>query len=338
MKRFSGWAWLFMSWIVLSGQAQRVELAWPTPHPAWGQGKPSSVFLQDAGSGDPASGGYGGVRSNGRQFHEGIDIKAWQHDPRGEATDAVFAAMDGVVRHVSTVAGNSSYGRYVVLEHPAQTPAIYTLYAHLTSVPAGIKLGVTVRRGQTIATMGRSSSGYVIPKQRSHLHFEMGLYLTRNFQTWYDWKKFGSRNQHGVYNGMNLVGFDPLDFFNEHRDRRINSVQDYFARMKPVVKLQIATRQIPDFVQRYPSLVTKHPAMLIAGWEVEFNWTGLPFRWRPLNATDVQGMRHNEIKIVSVDSQADGSDRSKRLVVSRRGKWVADDDLQTVLQLIFGLR
>src|SRR6185312_852677 len=110
--------------------AVRVELVWPTPNTAWADGRGPAAFLQDAGSGDPESGGFGGVRNAGRQFHEGIDIKCISRDRRGEPTDNIFAAMDGVVRHVNSSAGDSAYGRYIVLEHPEQTPGIYTLYAH----------------------------------------------------------------------------------------------------------------------------------------------------------------------------------------------------------------
>src|SRR3954466_806033 len=110
--------------------AERVDIVWPTPNPAWAEGKPIGDFLQHAGSGDPESGKFGGVRSGGSQFHEGIDIKCVSRDRHGEPTDAVFAAMDGVVRHINASAGDSSYGRYIVLEHPQATPAVYTLYAH----------------------------------------------------------------------------------------------------------------------------------------------------------------------------------------------------------------
>ena len=39
--------------------AERIELVWPTPHPAWAQGRPARDFLMHAGSGDPDSGGTG---------------------------------------------------------------------------------------------------------------------------------------------------------------------------------------------------------------------------------------------------------------------------------------
>ncbi|MBI4622515.1 MAG: M23 family metallopeptidase, partial [Verrucomicrobia bacterium] len=258
--------------------AERLELVWPTSDSAWAAGRPVAELLQHAGSGDPMSGAFGGVRSGGAQFHEGIDIRCVARDRRGEPVDRVLAAMAGVVRHINAAAGESSYGRYIVLEHLEETPAVYTLYAHLAPIASGLRVGDRVARGQTIATMGHSSGGYMIPKDRAHLHFEIGLMITQDFQAWYDRQKFGSRNDHGLWNGLNLMGVDPLAFFDDWRAQRINAVQDFFAGMKTAVRLRIATHRTPDFVRRYPSLLTKPPPMgLVAGWEIRFNWTGIPF-------------------------------------------------------------
>ena len=319
--------------------AERVELAWPTPNPAWAEGKPSRDYLQHAGSGDPESGGFGGVRSGGTQFHEGVDLKAVSRDRRGEPLDSVFAAMNGVVRHVNSSAGDSSYGRYVVLEHPEATPAVYTLYAHLARIAPGLKAGDRVGRGQAIATMGHSSGGYMIPKDRAHLHFEIGLMVTRDFQTWYDRQKFGSRNDHGLWNGMNLMGIDPIAFFDAWRTHQVNTFQDYFARMETVVRLRIATHRMPDFIQRYPALLTKPlPMGPVAGWEIRCNWTGLPFSWTPLSPSEVIGLAAEQPQIVEVNSEIERRQRSKSLAVTRRGSWTLGRDLETVLEQLFGRR
>jgi murein DD-endopeptidase MepM/ murein hydrolase activator NlpD len=318
--------------------AERLQLVWPTPNPAWAEGKPAAAFLQHAGSGDPESGGFGGVRSGGGQFHEGIDIRALNRDRRGEPTDAVFAAMAGVVRHVNPVAGDSSYGRYIVLEHPAATPAIYTLYAHLAAIAPGIRAGVAVAAGQTLGTMGHSSGGYMIPKERAHLHFEMGVAITQDFAAWYARKRFGSPNEHGMWNGMNLVGFDPLEFFNAWRTGRLASPQEFFARMTPVVRLKVATNRTPDFVTRYPALLTKPlPEGRVAGWEIRCNWTGLPFAWTPLTSLEVIGLPPNQPQILEVNADVERRERSKSLAVQRRGKWTPGRDLETILEQL-GLR
>ena len=320
-------------------RAERLEIVWPTPNPAFAEGQGIGAFLQPTASGDPESGGFGCVRSAGTQFHEGIDIKPVHRDARGEPADEVYAAMDGVVRHVNNRAGESNYGRYLVLEHPDTGPSVYTLYAHLARIAPGIAPGVTVRRGQTIGIMGRSEGGAVIPRDRAHLHFEIGLMVTRDFQAWYAWKKFGSPNEHGIWNGMNLMGFDPLDFLRRWRDRQINTVGDYFAQMEPAVRLRIATSRVPDFVQRYPMLVTKAmPLGLASGWEITCNWTGLPFRWTPLDASQVMGMRPNEVVILAVDDAQLRRLHCRDLIDTRNGRRVPGRDLQEVLQQVFGLR
>ncbi len=315
--------------------AQRPELVWPTPSTAWAEGQSPGSFLQHAGSGDPQSGGFGGVRSNGTQFHEGIDIKPVKRDRRGEPLDPVFAALPGVVRHVNASAGASSYGRYLVLEHPDFAPAIYTLYAHLARIAPEVKAGARVAAGQTLGVMGHSSGGYMMPRDRSHLHFEIGVAVTRNFQAWYDWKRFGSRNEHGRWNGMNLLGIDPLHFYTEWRQRRFDRVSDYFARLETAVRLQIATYLQPDFVERYPALLTKPVAGLVAGWDIRFNWTGIPFSWTPLTAAEVAGLPRDQPRILEVNAVVERRERSKSLAVMRRGGWTPGKDLEIVLEQLF---
>jgi len=325
--------------MVLARAAAPFELVWPTPDRAWAEGRPPAQWLMHAGSGDPDSGGFGGVRSAGSQFHEGIDIRPVARDRRGEPLDEVFAAMPGVVRHVSTSAGDSGYGRYVVLEHPTMTPAVYTLYAHLARISPGIGVGQNVSAGQVLGLMGHSSGGYMIPVARSHLHFEVGFMMTKDFQAWYDRRKFGSRNEHGLWNGMNLMGVDPLAFFNQWRAGRIKSVQDHIAGMDTVVRLRIATIRTPDFVTRYPSLLTKPlPVGPVAGWEIRFNWTGVPFSWTPLTSMEVVALRPNQPQLVEVNAARERREKSRSLAVQRRGAWVPGKDLETVLQLLFGLR
>jgi murein DD-endopeptidase MepM/ murein hydrolase activator NlpD len=325
--------------VTAASARDRLELVWPTPNQAWAEGRPIEAFIQPTVSGEPLSGCFGCVRDNGFQFHEGIDLKPVARDRRGEPADEVCAAMAGVVRYVNTRPGESSYGRYLVIEHPEATPAVYTLYAHLARVMPGIAPGGYVKRGQVIAIMGHSAGGYAIPRDRAHLHFEMGVMVTREFQSWYNGKKFGSPNEHGLWNGMNLMGFDPLDFFNQWRDHQVDDFQDYFDQMKAQVRLRIATPKVPDFVQRYPGLLKAPlPAGPIGGWEIQCDWTGLPFAWRPLSPMEVMGMASNHVSILAVDHTSIVQHRAKVLVRPRGSGYVAGPDLQSVLQQLFGLR
>lgn len=318
--------------------APRMQLVWPTPNTGWAEGKPLETYIQHAGSGEPESGTFGGVRSGGHQFHEGLDIKCVSRDRHGEPTDDVYAALDGVVRHINSVAGESNYGRYIVLEHPDQTPSVYTLYAHLSRIAPGLKVGDRVTHGQVIATMGHSS-GRPIPRDRAHLHFEIGVMVTRTFQQWYDRRGFGSRNEQGLWNGMNLMGIDPLAVFNGWRAGRFATMQDVFAQMTPVARVRIATMQVPDFVTRYPSLLTRPiPLGAVSGWDIAFNWTGVPFSWTPLSAAEVAGLSREVPRFLDVNADVERREKSKSIATSRRGNWSPGKDLETVLQQLFGIR
>ncbi len=338
MMRFIS-LFLFSFLAVSSLAAQRVSFVWPAPETPLREGVPATEILQHAGSGDPKSGGFGGVRSGGKQFHEGIDIKPRNRDRAGNPTDRAVAAMDGVVRHISAVAGKSSYGRYVVLEHTEVSPAVYTLYAHLAQITPGLRVGNRIQAGEPVGTIGRSAGGYVIPKDRAHLHFEIGLMMTRDFQRWYDSRKFGSRNEHNIWNGMNLMGVDALDFYTQWRAGRVANFEEYFRRLPPAVALRISTRRVPDFVTRYPALLTKPLPDAVGGWEIQFDWTGLPFAWTPLTPMQVLDMKlqPNQPVIVRANEPLIRRERSKTLATKKQGDWVIGSDLKTVLQQLFAI-
>ena len=325
--------------LAVTASAQRIEFSWPTPNHAWEQGKGIEAWAQPTVSGDPESGLFGCVRSGGTQFHEGLDLKAVGRDRLGEPTDKITAAMDGVVRYVSSRPGESNYGRYLVIEHPGLVPAVYTLYAHLAKIEAGIGPGVPVTRRQVIGLMGHSSNGN-IPKDRAHLHFEIGLVATTNFASWYASRKFGSPNEHGLFNGMNLMGIDPQDFLRQWRAHKVDNFQQYFDAMRGVVKVRVATSRTPDFITRYPALLRRPlPALgLVAGWEIECNVTGIPFAWTALSPADVAGMRPNTAQIVQVEWSILRAYHCKSLAKPRGAGYVPGSDLEEMLQQVFGLK
>jgi len=317
----------------------RVDLRWPTPNSAFADGKDYADFVQPTVSGDPRSGLFGSVRSGGRQFHEGLDLFPVTRDRKGEAADPVGAALAGVVRYVSHSGGNSNYGRYVVLEHPLEKPAVYTLYAHLQEVRPGLLPGSLVAAGELLGTMGRSSSGSPIPKERAHLHFEIGLRATDNFAAWYADRGFGSPNPHGIWNGMNLLGVDPLALFTLHaKSGGLSRLTDFFADLPPALTLRIARSMEPDFVRRYPELVQPNSDSGVAspgGWEITFTSSGLPFRWQRLGAGEVLGWKPGEVRILKVDASLLAENRGRKIARQRAGKWVPHEDLESILGQLF---
>jgi murein DD-endopeptidase MepM/ murein hydrolase activator NlpD len=325
----------------VSGLAQsaRMQIGWPTPNHAYAEGKPLEAFIQPTVSEVVESGVFGCVRTSGRQFHEALDLLPVGRDDRGEPTDEVYSILDGVVRHINAVAGNSSYGRYVVVEHVNVSPTVYTLYAHLAAIDDGISQGARVQLGQVLGIMGRSAGGYSIPKERAHLHFEIGLRLTDDFQRWYTWKRFGSKNDQGLWNGMNLVGIDPLAFYEAFREKKVDTFSEYFRGLDMAVKIRVATTKTPDFTRRYPDLVVGAvPEDEVAGWQVSFDRFGVPFAWTPLRDDDVKGFLRDEVRIVDTNRELTDACKCKDLIKGRGSRPEPDVDLQRLLQQLFEIK
>ena len=256
------------------------EVAWPTSLEVRAV-RTAEEYLQPTVSGRLESALFGMVREEGRRFHEGLDIRPAKRDAAGEPLDLVRAAMDGQVAYVNPHS-NGPYGRYIVLVHPGAELPVYTLYAHLAAIAPVAKVAAFVRRGETLGRLGRTSAGATpITSDRAHLHFEVGLLLSTGFRRWYAAQPEHrlSPNLHGLYNGQNLIGMDPLPLVTQSQVDVLTLV-----RRQPVaLTVTMRTRLTPDFVQRYP-LLARGEANRAAGWHVEFSWQGMPLRWTALEA------------------------------------------------------
>ncbi len=284
-------------------ELRALGLVWPTPNPAWLEGRALEDFVQPAASGRTESALFGCTRTDGTRFHEAIDLKPIQRDRRGEPLDAIFSVMDGRVLYANRTPWHSSYGNYVVIEHTEVSPSVISLYAHLASIEDAVVEGRRVVSGQKIGVMGRSAGGYTIPVTRAHLHFELGLWLSETFQDWYDSMNYESPNRHGVMSGLNMVGFDPLDFYDRYRTGEVRDFADYLRREPVAFTVRVASARVPDFVARYPVLLEGDlPEFGVSGWEIDFTWYGLPKMWRPLTETiDSSGGRF-PVDVVSFDA------------------------------------
>jgi len=267
----------------VSATAAATEVVWPTSMDRSLLRSPED-YLQPTESGRLESGAFGMVRDDGHRFHEGLDIRPAGRTKSGEPTDLVFSAMEGVVTYVNA-RPNGTYGRYVVMLHPRAELPVYTLYAHLASLQPGLKAGQTLAAGKVLGVMGRSStSETAIPRERAHLHFEVGLMLSERFQAWYDADadNRGVPNHHGVFNGQNLIGFDPTLLL-----ARSSADVRTLLRDQPVaLAITLRPKRTPDFLTRYPALLKGGDSATAAGWYVEFSWQGMPIGWTALPTGD----------------------------------------------------
>ncbi len=315
--------------------APSFELSWPTPNPAFAKGMGYSTFLQKTGPDKEfSSGAFGCVRNNGYKFHEGLDLYPVKRDKRGKAEDSIFAITNGTISHLNPTASYSAYGKYVVIEHKNLTPALYSLYAHLDSISPNLKTGSKVTIAQVIGKMGNSSSGYRIPLNRSHLHFEIGLRLTNKFQNWYNKKSFNSKNRHGNFSGFNLVGIDPIHFYSEYKRKSFSTPLDFLNSLPPVLTVRVKSNKIPDFALRYPALTKQNNGRATSGWDIVFGPFGLPLHLTALSIPI--SANEKKVKILKFDATSQLKP-CRRLITKKGNELFPTDQLKNYLELIFDL-
>lgn len=282
------------------------------------------------------SGLFGCVRNGATRFHEGIDLRPLSRASNGEATDLIFAVMDGRVAYLNDRVESSNYGRYIVIEHLGMKPTILSLYAHLGEIRDGLVNGLWVRAGEVIGRMGRSAGGYRIPKQRTHLHFELGLRLTESFDKWYQRRKFKEPNYHGNWNGQNLAGFDPLSFYRQFHKSSLHDFGGHVQTLPRVYTVRIETDKVPDFVLRYPELLAASlPAGGVVAWEIDFSRYGLPVRWVPISGKSVTKATRDGVRLLWVREGLETERNCRDTVeLTRRGYRIGGGTRQ-ILEILF---
>ncbi len=208
------------------------------------------------------------------RFHEGIDIRPVRRDASGEPLDEVRAVAGGRVVYVSRSASVSGYGIYAVVEHIWEGCPYYTLYAHLASV--AVSTGQQVAKGQRIGVMGYTGRG--LDRVRAHLHFEVNLMLSSDFEAWHQKWFPDDVNDHGIYNGLNLAGIDAARFLVANREPAALSVGDFLAGEEIYYKVVVPARGRFELIDRYPWILEGDPSG--GGWEISFHASGLPLRVR----------------------------------------------------------
>jgi murein DD-endopeptidase MepM/ murein hydrolase activator NlpD len=283
------------------------------------------------------SGSFGCVRDNGWRLHEGLDILHLQTGKRGEPTDPVMATADGTVAYFSAKPSLSNYGNYIVIRHIVGGIEIYSLYAHLSAVQPGIIVGKSIKAGEIIGTMGRTSNAETIAKDRAHVHFELNLLVNDNFAAWFKTASPGQRNDHGEFNGQNLNGLDVREILlREHGTNANFSLLNFLRSQTELCRVLVRATDFP-YLKRYPMLVLKNPVAEkegVAGYEIALNYNGLAFALMPRAASEIKSRA--KFQLLSVNEAEERANPCRRLVVQRNGHWeLANEGLRELGLLIY---
>jgi hypothetical protein len=261
-----------------------LELQLPTENHHLFTGEPEKFYMYvdrtfEGETSKPWEGGsFGFVRTPVRvgqdvvltKFHEGIDIAPVKRDKAGNPLDLVMSISGGTVVHASDVAGRSNYGKYVVVEHRFEDDTFFSVYAHLAEVTA--KPGDAVKAGSVLGRMGYTGAG--LNRTRAHLHLELCLLMSRNFDGWHT-AFSGGTNFHGNFNGMNLAGMDIASLFLAHRKNPDLKIRDFVLASPPYFKVTVPRAGTWDFAERHRWMVKGDLAAPSPSWEISFTATGL---------------------------------------------------------------
>ena len=283
------------------------------------------------------SGTFGCVRSDGHQLHEGLDIRCIQRDKRSEPLDPVLATADGTVAYFNKRSGLSNYGNYLILRHVIEGVEVYSLYAHLKEIRADLKHGAAVKAGEAVAVMGRSTNTREgISRERAHVHFELDLVLNEHFPEWYAKTFPGQRNDHGGWNGQNLVGLDPrIILLDQQKPGGKFSLLDHLRNQTELCRVFVRDTNF-SWLKRYPALVKANPAATkegIAGYEVALNYCGLPYELIPRAASEVKSK--SKVVLLSVNAAEQQQHSCRKLVTrDKRGQWQLGNAGQHLISLL----
>jgi len=282
------------------------------------------------------SGGFGCVRSEGLQFHEGLDIRAVHRTSAGEPADRVRATADGVVAYVNEKAGLSNYGRYVVVRHALDGLTVYSLYAHLSAFSPSLRAGQTVHAGETLGIMGRTSNTrQAISRDRAHVHFEINVLVNERFPEWYAKNFPDQRNDHGIWNGQNLLGMDPAALLQDQRAQGADFHLDRWIRsLKPMCRVLLRDADF-SWIRRHRALIVDNPRARqsgIAGYELALAYNGLPVQAIPRSAAELKGKSQRQL--LSVDGTEQKAHPCGKLVALRNGHWELAPRGQRLLDLL----
>ncbi len=269
------------------------------------------------------SGCFGCVRTEGWQLHEGIDIRCLQRDKRNEATDPVMATTAGTVAYINRKPSLSNYGNYLILRHIVDGIEVYSSYAHLREVREDLKPGSPIKSGETVGIMGRTANTREgISKERAHLHFEFNLFLNEKFPAYYKANYPKQKNDHGQWNGQNLLGIDPRAIFLEQQEQgaKFNLVR-LIQRQPTLCRVVVRATNFP-WLTRYAPLLRANPTAAkegVVGYEIALNFTGIPIELIPRAASELKSK--TKVQLLSVNEAEYQKNPCRKLVTKRSGRW-----------------
>jgi hypothetical protein len=139
--------------------------------------------------------------------------------------------------------------------------------------------GDSVKRGQPIAIMGYTGVG--INRERAHLHLELDLMFSRQFEAWHDAFFRNDPNHNGIYNGLNLAGLDIARLYLALRKNPALTIPEFLGGEETFYKVTLPKSLHFDLPKIYPWMLAGRNQQ--GSCEVSFANSGVPLKIEPSN-------------------------------------------------------
>jgi hypothetical protein len=144
--------------------------------------------------------------------------------------------------------------------------------------------------------MGYTGTG--LNRERAHLHLELNLLLSREFESWYNAFFRNDPNHNGIYNGMNLAGLDIARLYLAlHKDPSL-SIPEFLGREETFYKVTVPKARHFDLPKLYSWMLGTGSQNEKSSWEISFAQSGVPLR---IESSD-KGVTQPELSYVKKSS------------------------------------
>lgn len=153
-------------------------------------------------------------------------------------------------------------------------------------------------------------------------NFELDLLVNDRFPAWFKKTFPGERNDHGVWNGQNLIGLDPsLVLLRQQRQGTNFSLLNFVRGQTELCRVVARTTNFP-WLKRYAALARRNPTAEkegVAGYEIALNFNGVPFELVPRAASEIKGKA--KLQLLAVNEAEYRKNPCRKLVTQHKGRW-----------------
>ena len=123
-------------------------------------------------------------------------------------------------------------------------------------------------------------TGVGINRERAHLHLELDLMFSHQFEAWHDAFFRNDPNHNGIYNGLNLAGLDIARLYLALHQNPSLTIPEFLSGEETFYKVTLPKSPHFELPKLYSWMLAGNRNQQ-ASWEVSFARAGVPLKVEP---------------------------------------------------------